>query len=127
MRIAVPKVDSVLSCRLVRLRNPPGLADGGGAGSLIVDSQQSDDLKDVSLAVERDCHPAGVGPPAVLLRGAGTDEPIAKGALERQVRTAVAVQVAGLAAVEADGDRAKALRACVHARPLTRFGDDRSA
>jgi hypothetical protein len=34
------------------------------------------------------------------------------------------VQVAELAAVEADGDRAKALWARVHPRPLTRFGED---
>jgi hypothetical protein len=87
-------------------------------------SQESDDLEDVSFAVERDRHPAGVGPPAVLLRGAGADEPVPKGALERQVRAAVAVQVAELAAVEADGDGAEALRARVHARPPTRFGDD---
>ena len=68
--------------------------------------------------------PAALGQHVVGLDGAALQQLVAHGAGEREVGEAVAVEVAELAAADAELDAAEAVRVDLHVRPGAHLGDD---
>ena len=96
----------------------------GANGALVGGAEQLEPQLHAIVAVQRDRHPAGVRQDMVRPRLAGRDQLVAHAARERQVRDAVAVQVAELAAADAKLDTPEAVRSDLDAWPgRNRLGD----
>src|SRR4051794_15388833 len=77
-------------------------------GSLIIQPEQLDDVRDVLVAADRRAHPAGLRMMMVQHRFVLGHELLADADRERHVRERAAVQVAELAAADAELDEAAA-------------------